>query len=295
VKIPWKWAICPDPLIYSNQEIVKICMYTRVKYLELNYNYTAEKTEKEIIEIKNFFKNAGINFYSFHLPFTQEDDIACFYETIRNKAVKRLTYDMEKASMLGCKVVILHPTTNHFDVHTEGFNRYLLQMEKSLKALIKVAETLKLTIALENMLPLPCGERFGSTIEHFQIFSKKFCCKQLGFCLDTGHANITYGPEGPAKFFEAIKKHIVALHIQDNPGDRDLHIQPGKGHVNWHLFFNKIFPANFSFPFTIEALPFARADCYKYSPDAWKNMIEQVNILVSKSLENKIEINSKIG
>lgn len=295
MKIPWKWAICLDPSIYTREDIIKICKHAGLMHLELAYNYIDGKTDSEILEIKNFFKKNGINSYSFHLPFTQDDDIACFYETIRTKTVKRLTSYMEKASMFGSKVVILHPSTNHYDVNTEGFDRYLAQMEKSLKALIKVAETLKLTIALENMLPLPCGERFGSTIEHFQIFSKKFCCKQLGFCLDTGHANITYGPEGPAKFFEAIKKHIVALHIQDNPGDRDLHIQPGKGHVNWHLFFNKIFPANFSFPFTIEALPFARADCYKYSPDAWKNMIEQVNILVSKSLESKIEINSKIG
>jgi len=295
VKIPWKWAICPDPLIYSNQEIVKICMYTRVKYLELNYNYTAEKTEKEIIEIKNFFKNAGINFYSFHLPFTQEDDIACFYETIRNKAVKRLTYDMEKASMLGCKVVILHPTTNHFDVHTEGFNRYLLQMEKSLKELIPVAEKLKLIIAIENMPKVTAGERFGSMIEHFQIFSKTFGCRHFGFCLDTGHANISYGREGPTKFFEAMKKHIVSFHIQDNPGDRDLHIQPGKGLVNWKSFFNKLSRSNLSFPLTIEALPFAHADCYKYSFEAWENMIKEINSIVLESLKSEIEINHKIG
>lgn len=279
----WKWAACIDSDIYRSDEIIEICNFAKIYAIEPNWRYTQGKTEKEIVKLGEDFRKAGITLYSFHLPFTQDDDISCFYETRRVQAIQRLTAAMEQASFLACKAVVLHPTTSHFDAKIEGFDRYLSQMRKSLDHLVPIAEKLNLIISLENMLPRE-GERFGSKIEHFRIFKKEFVCKNLGFCFDTGHACVTYGSDGPIKFFDEIKDNISIFHIQDNPGDRDLHIPPGRGLINWTHFFRKMVQLKFDFPATIEAVPFVHAHGFKYTREAWKAMFEEVNAIVETSL-----------
>jgi len=282
MSIPWKLAACIDAGVYdSKEEIIELCKYANIDALETNWRYTENREKKDIEGIGDNFRKQEIELYSFHLPFTQEDDISCFYETKRKEAIKRLVPSMEQASALGAKALVLHPTTNHFDVSVEGFDKYFCQMGKSLDELIKVAEKLDLIICLENMLP-GSGERFGSKIEHFLTFKREFACKNLGFCFDTGHAFITYGQDGLIKFFEAIKENIRIFHIQDNSGDRDLHIQPGRGLIDWKVFFRKISEIEISFPLTVEAVPFAHSEKSRYSNDAWKDMFEQVSTLVEK-------------
>lgn len=281
----WKWAVRIEPYLYqSPDEIIELCKYASIQALETHPGFVEGKTENQIIEIGKYYTNAGIQIYTFHLPFSQEEDIASFYETKRKEAVKRITGSMERAYFLGASTVILHPTTSHFDVRDEGFEKYLVQMGKTIEQLLPVAEKLNLNIAIENMLP-GTGERFGSKPAHFKFFSEKFEHEKFGFCLDTGHAFVSCGYDGPFLFFDMMKDRIFAFHIQDNPGDRDLHIPPGRGLINWNKFFKKIAEHNFSFPLCIEALPFEPAECGKYSNDAWKNMVDQVNKLAVNALE----------
>lgn len=281
----WKWAACIDISLYQTvDELIELCHYAKIQALEANWRFTEGKTEKEIFELGEKFRKQGIEIYSFHLPFTQDDDISNFYETKRKQAIQRLIPVIEQSAVLGAKAVVLHPTTNHLDVKTEGFERYLSQMSKSIKEILPVAEKTNIIVCIENMLPGAERGGFGSKIEHFAVFEKEFVCKNLGFCFDTGHAFISYGNNGPVLFFEAIKKSIKLFHIQDNPGDRDLHIPPGRGLINWQDFFRKMAELRISFPATIEAVPFAPAQANKYTEEAWKKMFEDVNLVVEKAL-----------
>lgn len=284
MKKTWQWAACGYNLLgyQSTEEIIELCEYAGISAIEMNSGFTNGKTDKEIEEIGKQYKEAGIELYSYHLPFSQEDDIALFYETKRRESIKRLIRIMEQASLLGSKVVILHPSTSHYCIEVEGFERYLFQMEKSLKELIPAAERLNLVIALENMLPGMDGNRFGSRPEHFTIFAERFSHPHFGFCLDTGHANVSYHPDGPIVFFDVMKKYLVAFHIQDNPGDRDVHLAPGYGLVNWKKLFKKMYEMKFSHPVCIETPPFGPANCYKYSADLWKKMFKEIDDFVLK-------------
>ncbi|MDD3726030.1 MAG: sugar phosphate isomerase/epimerase [Candidatus Ratteibacteria bacterium] len=285
MKMTWKWAACGYNLLgyQSTEEIIKLCRYAGIPAIEMNSGFTNGKNDKEIEQMGRQYKDAGIELYSFHLPFSQEDDITSFYETKRRDVVQRLSRTMEQASLLGSKVVILHPSTSHFCIEVEGFDRYLQQMERSLETLIPAAEEMKITIALENMLPGIDGERFGSRPEHFTIFVEKFAHPHLGFCLDTGHANVSCESDGPMIFFDVMQKYLVAFHIQDNSGDRDIHLAPGYGLIDWNTFFKKMDEINFSHPACIETPPFGPADHYKYSPDAWKKMFEEMGVLMART------------
>ena len=288
MKKTWKWAACGYNLAYEknsdNAEIIKLCKYAGIPAVEANPYFTEGKSEGELERMRRQYEEAGIGLESFHLPFSAEDDIACFYETQRKEIVRRMLAILEVASLSGSRVAILHPSTNRFNLEEEGIERYLLSMGKSLEVLLPKAEESGLILALENMLPGLKGSRLGSRPEHFTLFSAKFGHPHLGFCLDTGHAFIAGGGSGPMDFFEAMGEHVAAFHIQDNPGDRDIHLPPGHGLIDWKPVFDRMASMNFADSACIETPPFAPADHYRYSFNAWKKMIQESDNLVEKCL-----------
>jgi len=287
MKKTWQWAACGYNLLgyKSTKEIVELCRYAGITAIETNSGFSNGRSDEELEQMGREFRNAGISLYSFHLPFGEEDDIPSFYETKRREVVKKMQGIMEQAAILGNSVVILHPSTTRYPVETEGLDRYLSQLEKSLSELIPAAERLNLTIALENMLPALDGDRFGSRPEHFEIFAREFAHPHLGFCLDTGHANVSCESDGPAIFFDVMKKYLVAFHIQDNSGDRDLHLAPGYGLINWKSVFRRMAKVRFSHPACVETPPFGPATYYKYSKELWKNFFKELEVLAEKSLK----------
>jgi sugar phosphate isomerase/epimerase len=52
----------------------------------------------------------------------------------------------------------------------------------------------------------------------------------VGVCFDTGHAHMM---SDVPQAFEALKAHIHSTHIHDNTKDRDSHLWPGAGTINW--------------------------------------------------------------
>jgi sugar phosphate isomerase/epimerase len=57
----------------------------------------------------------------------------------------------------------------------------------------------------------------------------------LRFNFDIGHAHLSEGAEADriANSFDAMKKHIVSAHIHDNLGDKDAHLPPYEGSIDW--------------------------------------------------------------
>ncbi len=52
----------------------------------------------------------------------------------------------------------------------------------------------------------------------------------IGVCFDCGHAHMMAGiPES----FEILKTHICSTHVHDNHKDKDSHLWPGKGSIDW--------------------------------------------------------------
>lgn len=281
----WSWAITGYQ-VYGKEhsEIVKICRYAGALSVEGTSVFVDKKSSDEILDVRKQYEEAGVDIFAFHLPFSAEYDIAGFYETQRRDAVEKILNYLEKAALLGSEVCVLHPTTTSFNVEDEGLDRYLRSMEKSIEVLVPRAEKLGLTIAIENMLPGDGGYRLGSHPEHFELFAEKFAHPGLGFCLDTGHAHVSHGESGPADFFDVMSDNLVAFHLQDNSGDRDSHLAPGHGLIDWKVIFKGMSDINYSNPATIEAPPFSYGPYQTYSLDAWKGMIDETDRLADEVL-----------
>ena len=184
----WTWTTTGYTLAgKSHDEIVETCRFAGLAGIEGSPPLFEGKTETELQVLGASYRDAGLCIETFHLPFSADDDIASFYETTRRRAVDNMRFWMGKASLLGATVGIQHPTTNRTDAGVEGLETYFRQIGKSLDTLLREAEALDFTIALENMLPSG-GGRFTSRPEHFERIIRDFAHPNLGFCLDTGHA-----------------------------------------------------------------------------------------------------------
>jgi sugar phosphate isomerase/epimerase len=54
--------------------------------------------------------------------------------------------------------------------------------------------------------------------------------EDVGVCFDLGHANMM---SNVAEAFESLKSHIRSAHVHDNKKDRDSHLWPGSGTIDW--------------------------------------------------------------
>ena len=265
----------------SHEEIQAICKKSGLAGIEGVIELFEGVTDSELEEIGKGYKEAGLKIATFHLPYSREDDIASFYETDRAKSVEKAQRWIERAVLLGATVGIQHPTTKAYNVDVEGLDNCLRQLGKSMTTLLPVAEKLGFTIALENMLPGEAG-RLGSRPKHFEKFVAEFDHPNLGFCLDTGHALVAGGSEGADKFYEVMAPKIVAFHLADNAGDRDSHLAPGHGLVDWNVVFRRTAEIGFSGTMCIETPPFAHGP--DYTVESWQGMVADADSLVEKAL-----------
>jgi sugar phosphate isomerase/epimerase len=241
----------------------------------------ADMSDAEIGRAAREFCGDGLSIETFHIPFAREDDIAAFYETDRRAAVANVSRWMERAALTGATVCIQHPTCNRYSVDDEGLDRYLSQIAKSLETLLPLAGRLGLTVAVENMLPA-AGGRFCSRPEHFARLGELFPVPALGWCLDTGHALVAGGIERAGLFFEAMRGRLVAFHLADNAGDRDSHLAPGRGRVDWGAFFRAAAGLGFGRSMCIETPPFAPGP--DYGLEDFRTMVLDVDALCSRAL-----------
>ena len=161
-----------------------------------------------------------------HLPtFVSTADLT---DSIREASLLEMFNSLEVAAELGSRKVVLHPG------HISGLGVYveeiaLAHANNSLTAIIDHAQTLGLSVCLENMFP-KC--RFFIKPADFVEMLQRF--PDLKLTLDTGHANI--GNPGGRRILEFIEKfghRIGHLHVSDNFGERDDHIPLGAGNIDF--------------------------------------------------------------
>jgi sugar phosphate isomerase/epimerase len=94
----------------------------------------------------------------------------------------------------------------------------------SLEHLCVFAKQRGVAIALEN---LP-GEFSSST--NLRGFIVDTHLRDLRLCFDSGHAHIEEGVEA---VFDAMREFVVTTHLHDNHGERDEHLFPYSGTIDW--------------------------------------------------------------
>jgi sugar phosphate isomerase/epimerase len=98
----------------------------------------------------------------------------------------------------------------------------------SLEHLMTFARHRGVTIAVENT-----PNELGSPASLVQ-FVRETRLNDLKFCFDVGHAHIE---GGVAPGLELMRDRVVTSHIHDNHGEKDEHLIPSEGTVDWNAVF----------------------------------------------------------
>jgi sugar phosphate isomerase/epimerase len=113
----------------------------------------------------------------------------------------------------------------------------------SLEHLVIFAKQRGVAIALENT-----PDELGSP-ESLERFVKETHLKDLKLCLDVGHAHMEKGVGGA---FEVMRHRLVTTHIHDNHGEKDEHLLPYRGTIDWDALLAMISGAPEPLPVVLE-------------------------------------------
>ena len=188
-----------------------------------------------IHELESFFtphreaaKHAGIIFHQMHMP----------YPIYVPKGSQKLnTYlwnevapkSMELCAFMECKYIVIHGfklarflgSEEEEWKHTEAFLEYLAPMAKEMGITVCI-ENLYDGMA-DHLIAGPCCD-VRKCAERIDRMNEKYGSEVLGFCFDTGHANVI-GLDFE-KFITTLGRRLKVLHIHDDDGVRDLHQIP---------------------------------------------------------------------
>ena len=190
---------------------------------------------KPVSELEDFFaihkkaaKEAGIAINQMHMPYPMY--VPTESKELNNYLWKEVApKSMEICRFLECPYIVIH-----------GFKlvRYLgseeeewQQTEKFIDSIATMAKEAGITICMENLYESVGGHLVEGpgcdarkAVERIDRINDKYGAEVLGFCFDTGHANLV-GIDFE-KFITMLDYRLKVLHIHDNDGIGDLHQVP---------------------------------------------------------------------
>ncbi len=118
-------------------------------------------------------------------------------------------------------------------VEKENRKKHIKMASRSLAEICEFASEFYTEICIENTLP----GHLGCFLDELLEVREKSGCQEIKFCLDTGHYNLT-GDQ--SKLLSEMAPDITELHIHDNDGQKDSHLVPGRGTIDWAALFELI-------------------------------------------------------
>ncbi len=181
-------------------------------------------------EIANWFRDSGVAFHSMHSPMFND------YDWGRSGATPINVADTEKVRLIEAmdevkrclEVAEQAPfrfLVQHMGMGGEAFDERKFEAGLvALEHLRAFARPLGVTLLLENI------PNELSTPARLLEFLQATHLDDLGICFDVGHAHIMGGVEAD---FALLKSRIRSTHVHDNHQDRDSHLWPGEGTIDW--------------------------------------------------------------
>jgi sugar phosphate isomerase/epimerase len=205
--------------------------------------------KQHVREIADWFRTSGIPLHSVHAPLYADYEwgrtgsppvnVAATDRAARIDAMDEIKRAIELAEQIPFRFLI-----QHIGVGNESFSEQKFEAAMtSVEHLRAFAKPLGVRLLLENIPnELSTPERLVELIRtmHFE---------DIGVCFDVGHAHIM-GEVEPA--FETVKSYIQSTHIHDNDRDRDSHLWPGAGTIDWKRTMELLNQAPHKPPFLLE-------------------------------------------
>jgi sugar phosphate isomerase/epimerase len=186
--------------------------------------------EKEHIkELADWFKTEGVALNSMHSPIYISNDfrsgapplnIADLEKPNRVEAMDEIKRAVEVAEYLPFKFLVQHiGKTDEYD-DPRKFEAAL----SSIEHLRVFCRQLGVTLLLENT------PNDLATPEKLRELLQALHYPDLGICFDTGHAHMMSTVH---QAWDLLEARVHSMHVHDNKRDRDAHLWPGDGNIDW--------------------------------------------------------------
>ena len=175
---------------------------------------------------------------------------------------------VELAQIIGATEIVLHMYLPFLDFQNEPETKevFYRQAFRSLDELEPFCKERNVRICIENLFEAP-GEL---QLEQFDLLFARYPKEFLGFCLDTGHANLVWGDSFIEVLTERYKDRLFSIHMHDNkgwgdePGCGDAHRLPGEGTIDWKRLMGVLRTSAYELPWTLEVKKPAEEDTAAY-------------------------------
>ncbi len=181
-------------------------------------------------EIADWFRGSGIPLNSVHSPLYADYEwgragappvnVASTDRAHRVEAMDEIKRALEIAEQIPFRFLVQHIGTSN-----ETFSEKKIEAAMtSIEHLRAFAKPLGVRILLENIPnELSTPDKLVELIHagHFD---------DVGVCFDFGHAHIM---SSVREGFEILRKYIRSTHVHDNGKDKDSHLWPGQGTIDW--------------------------------------------------------------
>ncbi len=203
-------------------------------------------------ELASWFADNDQKLHSLHSPMHGEPEssrgsapplnLVDFDKRRRIEAMDEIKRALEVAEHFPFRYLIQHIGTPNESFSPAKFDAAMTAIEH-LRAFAKPLGVMVLIENIPNELSAPDKLAELLHVAHFT---------DVGLCFDIGHAHIG---EGVRVTFESMKPHIRSTHLHDNRQDRDSHLWPGDGTIDWNEAMEMIRSAPHVPPLLLEIEP----------------------------------------
>lgn len=203
----------------------------------------------QVREIADWMADHELTLHSLHAPMYMEYieghagdrpiSIADLEKIRRTEAVDEIKRALDVSEKIPFRYLVQHvgATRDEYDP------RKMDAAFWSLEQLVLFARQRGVQILLEN---IPNELSAPMTLKQF-IESTHL--RDLGVCFDTGHAHLG---EGVERSFEILRELVVSTHVHDNQGDKDEHLYPYDGSIDWPKTIRLLRAAPRTIPIVLE-------------------------------------------
>ncbi len=192
-----------------------------------HFDYT---NRQHVKEIAGWFASNPVAAHSMHAPLYPDLDmgrggapginVVHGDKSRRIDSMDEIKRALEAAEILPFRFLVLHLGERN-DVWDE---RTLENALTAIEHLQAFARPLGVRLLLENI------QNEVTEPKHLVEIIRTGHFDQVGVCFDSGHANLM---QGVAETLGELKPLIASTHLHDNLGDKDTHLWPGNGIIDW--------------------------------------------------------------
>lgn len=176
-------------------------------------------------------------------------DLASTDRSIRDESIEDIFACIDWLAELGGSRLIVHPggisSPDQATARSEA-------LADSLALVARRARSANVVVCVENMPP---GVHPGSRIADTARIVAAIADDHLMLALDTGHAHLNGDLIGET---EASAGLLSSTHVHDNAGDRDLHLPPGLGTIDWEAWGRALDRIDYQGPIILECIKYLR-------------------------------------